>query len=116
MRVPTVVVDLPSPKGVGLMPPTLTERPNRSGFGAIFPVQTRGFRGSGKVNMRSKNRRFGLSVRVGGTDGGSGLALPQGGGVDARDAHIVPIRLVHHAVACLQEDLGLEVPVGLDLG
>ena len=35
-------------------------------FGSHFPLQTSGFRGSGKVNLRSENRRFGLSVRVGG--------------------------------------------------
>jgi len=36
-------------------------------FGVISPLQTRGFGGSGKVNLRSENRRFGRSVRVGDT-------------------------------------------------
>ena len=45
-------------------PQTLTARPNRQILDLEFTLPYPQFSGSGKVNM-SKNRRFGLSVRVG---------------------------------------------------
>jgi len=52
--------------GLSCHPPTLMGRSIRSVAWAISPLKTRGVCGSGQVNRSFENRRFGLSVRVGG--------------------------------------------------
>ena len=47
---------------------------NTTSCGAICPLQTREIHGSGKVNPRSEDRTFGLSVR----DGGSSVSVYSG--------------------------------------